>query len=105
MMPSLRLTLSLLLVVTIFGDLSSADTLQYYAKLRNSMHKAQESTPEPLTDAVSGGKNHYSVPNVTHEYRSNTKFQARGMAHLYLLTEKFIQFIGKGEAFPEGTCT
>ena len=65
------------------------------------MHKAQESTPEPLNDAIPDGKIHYSVANVTHDYRSNTKFQARGMAHLYMLTEKFIQFIGKGEAFPD----
>lgn len=100
-MPVTRITLGLLFVATVFLEFSSADTLQYYAKLRNSMHKSQESTPEPLNDGAPDEKIHYSVANVTNDFRSNTKFQARGMAHLYMLTEKFIQFIGKGEAFPD----
>lgn len=58
---------------------------------------------EPLNNASPYEQVHYSVANLSNDFKSSTKFQPRGMAHLYELTEKFINFISDGEAFPEGS--
>lgn len=45
----------------------------------------------------------YSVANVSNNYKSSTKFHHRGMGHLYFITHQFINFVFKGQIYPEGT--
>ncbi len=63
-----------------------------------------EATTEPLNNASPYEQVHYSVANLSYDFKSSTKFHPRGMAQLYMLTEKFVNFISKNEAFPEGEC-
>jgi hypothetical protein len=44
----------------------------------------------------------YSPPNVTVAYRSTTKFNPKGMGHLYMVTAMFMQYIQKGDPLPPG---
>lgn len=76
------------------------DVLKYYEKYKNII-RPSEAVQEPLNNAPSPGQIQYSVANLSHNFKSSTKFQARGMAQLYWLTERFIQFIAKDQAFPE----
>lgn len=44
----------------------------------------------------------YSPPNVTVAYRSTTKFNPKGMGHLYMVTAMFMKYIQKGDPLPPG---
>ncbi|KAF6199321.1 hypothetical protein GE061_007347 [Apolygus lucorum] len=44
----------------------------------------------------------YSPPNISNDYHSSTKINARGMGHLYFITKKFMDFVLDPQAFPEG---
>lgn len=44
----------------------------------------------------------YSIANVSSNYHSSTKFYAKGMGHLYYLTNLIINTIQEDQAFPEG---
>ncbi|KAF4522989.1 hypothetical protein B566_EDAN009581 [Ephemera danica] len=42
----------------------------------------------------------YSSANVSTAYRVTSRFNPRGMGHLYLVTNYFMDFIQKGDPFP-----
>ncbi|XP_059472702.1 prominin-like protein isoform X2 [Neocloeon triangulifer] len=47
----------------------------------------------------------YSPPNVSVAYKSTTKFNPKGMGHLYMVTSMFMQYIQKGDPLPKGFLT
>lgn len=44
----------------------------------------------------------YSVADVLNNYNSSTKYNARGMGHLYMITRYVMNFVLPGEVYPEG---
>lgn len=78
-----------------------SDVLKHYAKQKNTV-KLMEATTEPLNNVSPYEKVHYTVANLSYDFKSSVKFHPRGMAHLYMITDKFIKFIEKEQAFPEG---
>lgn len=60
--------------------------------------------PNPEQNVMPFEPVRYSNPNVSNNYQSSTKINARGMGHLYFITKKFMDFILEGQAFPEGKC-
>lgn len=44
----------------------------------------------------------YSVADVSNNYNSSTKYNARGMGHLYMITRYVMNFVLPGEVYPEG---
>uniref|UniRef100_T1HML5 Uncharacterized protein n=1 Tax=Rhodnius prolixus TaxID=13249 RepID=T1HML5_RHOPR len=61
--------------------------------------------PNPEQNVMPFEPVRYSNPNVSNNYQSSTKINARGMGHLYFITKKFMDFILEGQAFPEGFIT
>ncbi|XP_065338123.1 prominin-like protein isoform X3 [Cloeon dipterum] len=47
----------------------------------------------------------YSAANVSVAYKSTTKFNPKGMGHLYMVTAMFMQYIQKGDPLPKGFLT
>lgn len=92
------------LVVALSAHLVCGDWLEFYNKHRYTA-RLIEATNEPLNNASPYEQVHYSTANLSLDFKSSTKFQPRGMAQLYMLSEKFINFIGKDEAFPDGSYT
>lgn len=90
------------LAIALIAQVVCVDWSEIYNKNRYTA-RLIEATNEPLNNASPYEQVHYSAANLSHDFKSSTKFQPRGMAHLYLLTEKFINFIGKDEAFPDGS--
>lgn len=99
---ALRKASLVFLAVALIAHVVCVDWLEIYNKHRHTA-RLIEATNEPLNNASPYEQVHYSSANLSNDFRSSTKFQPRGMAHLYLLTEKFINFIGKDEAFPDGS--
>ncbi|XP_065214147.1 prominin-like protein isoform X2 [Planococcus citri] len=95
------ISVHLLLFTLLIGEIRGDWLKEYFAKNRNAA-KLLEATTEPLNNVLPYEQVQYSYANVSYDYKSSTKFHPRGMAHLYMLTEKFINFIGKDQAFPEG---
>ncbi|XKL60926.1 hypothetical protein PGB90_007983 [Kerria lacca] len=95
-----KLNLKCLMLIFVI-PLITGDVLTHFAKHKN-MIRVMEATTEPLNNVSPYEQVQYSVANLSTDFKSSTKFQPRGMAHLYLLTEKFISYIGKEQAFPEG---
>lgn len=90
--------ISVLLIFLI--NFTSGDVTQLQERYRNII-KPLDAIQEPLNNASPPGQIHYSVANLSQNFKSNSKFQARGMAHLYMLTNRFIQLVAKDEAFPD----
>lgn len=44
----------------------------------------------------------YSVADVSNNYNSSTRYNARGMGHLYMITRYVMNFVLPGEVYPEG---
>lgn len=100
-MASSKITSVNLLLLAVFIGGIRGDWLKYYAKNKNAV-KLLEATTEPLNNVLPYEQVQYSVANLSYDFKSSTKFHPRGMAHLYVLTEKFINFIERDQAFPEG---
>jgi hypothetical protein len=45
---------------------------------------------------------HYSQANVSKAYKVTTKFNPKGMGHLYLVTNLFMDYLQKGDPLPKG---
>ncbi|BET01932.1 Prominin [Nesidiocoris tenuis] len=58
--------------------------------------------PNPEQNVMPFDPVQYSPPNVSNNYQSSTKINARGMGHLYFITRKFMDFVLDPQAFPEG---
>lgn len=58
--------------------------------------------PNPEQNVMPFDPVNYSEPNISKNYLSSTKINARGMGHLYLITKKFMNYILDGEPYPEG---
>lgn len=58
--------------------------------------------PNPEQNVMPFEPVHYSEPNISKNYQSSTKVNARGMGHLYLITKKFMNFVLDGEPYPSG---
>lgn len=97
----ITISVHFLLFAVLIGEIHGDWLKEYYAKNRNAA-KLLEATTEPLNNVLPYEQVQYSIANISYDYRSSTKFHPRGMAHLYVLTEKFINFIGKDQAFPDG---
>ncbi|KAG8224846.1 hypothetical protein J437_LFUL005449 [Ladona fulva] len=46
----------------------------------------------------------FSSANVSRAYRASSKFDPRGMGHLYLVTNLFMDHIQREEPYPDGKC-
>lgn len=90
--------ISVLLIFLI--NFTTGDVTQLQERYRNII-KPLDAIQEPLNNASPPGQIHYSIANLSLNFKSNPKFQARGMAHLYMLTSRFIQLVAKDEAFPD----
>lgn len=44
----------------------------------------------------------YSAADLSNNYNSSTKYNARGMGHLYTMTKFVMDFVLPGEVYPEG---
>lgn len=100
-MASTTVTSVNLVLLILFVGAIRGDWLKHYAKNKNAV-KLLEATTEPLNNVLPYEQVQYSVANLSYDFKSSTKFHPRGMAHLYVLTEKFINFIEKDQAFPDG---
>lgn len=58
--------------------------------------------PNPEQNVMPFEPVHYSEPDISKNYQSSTKVNARGMGHLYLITKKFMNYILDGEPYPSG---
>ncbi|KAK9508899.1 hypothetical protein O3M35_006341 [Rhynocoris fuscipes] len=81
-------------VISLFAFLSVVDSI--------SNRKDVLVLPNPEQNVMPFEPVRYSNPNVSNNYQSSTKINARGMGHLYYITKKFMDFILEGQAFPEG---
>lgn len=44
----------------------------------------------------------YSKPNVSMTYRVTSRFNPRGMGHLYMVTNLFMDYLQRGDPLPKG---
>lgn len=58
--------------------------------------------PNPEQNVMPYEPVQYSQANISDSYRSSSKYNAKGMGHLYYITNKFLSFILKDQAYPEG---
>lgn len=61
-----------------------------------------ENLGRALKNVVENADINYTEPNLNVTYVSSTDFNPMGMAHLYNLTNNFVDLVQKKQAYPEG---
>lgn len=70
----------------------------------NPQHGAPPDRPlyDDLKNVMPFEPVHYSQANVSAAYKVSSRFNPRGMGHLYMVTNLFMDYLQRGDPLPKG---
>lgn len=68
----------------------------------HKMNKMSENLDRALDKVIESGKPNCTILEVMEEYKSDTKFNAKGMGGLYNISKKFMDLIIPADFIPKG---